>query len=201
MTDKLIRTEALQRYNGIEADAEGVYVMLDDVRALLAEAQPEEPGEARLIAQEMGGLALVLRGEGSPEHSEDLRALADRGRALAARPAEEGLRDTVRLDWLESVTTLHTAPVFLYVVDGYEVSVERDGNEAAAIYRGVTLRSAIDAALTLVPDLWGWKISRAETLLWSPDGGPLSAETVVRATHPVPAIALCIAALKARADQ
>lgn len=42
----------------------------------------------REALQEMRGLALVLRGEGSPEHSEDLRAIADRIEALTASQGE-----------------------------------------------------------------------------------------------------------------
>lgn len=52
------------------------------------------------LATEMGGLALVLRGEGSPEHSEDLRRMVDTLREIAAliaeTPAETpGLRDRI----------------------------------------------------------------------------------------------------------
>lgn len=63
-------------------------------------ASREEPGlrerglarMLEVVAANLGGLALVLRGEGSPEHSEDLRAQVDEIRnviaALAARPVE-----------------------------------------------------------------------------------------------------------------
>lgn len=53
--------------------------------------------------------------------------------------------DKARLDWLEAHCTLHTYPEFLYVVDGYQVCVSRDGNPSPA-YEGHDLRSAIDVA-------------------------------------------------------
>lgn len=63
--------------------------------------------------------------------------------------------------------------------------------------------TSIDAAVTLVPEGFAWQVcqenfGRAES--WSRDGGRLSATTQVRADRcATPAIALCIAALKARA--
>ena len=54
--------------------------------------------------------------------------------------------DGKRLDWLEEMHTLHKAVEFLYVVDGYNVTLTYDGN-ALAQYHGATLRDAIDAAM------------------------------------------------------
>lgn len=66
--------------------------------------------------------------------------------AAAGAPAEDK-RDAKRLDWLEANHTLHTSVQALYVVDGYELVVERDGDWQAGPYRGETLRAAIDAAM------------------------------------------------------
>jgi hypothetical protein len=52
------------------------------------------------------------------------------------------------LDWLQSKSTLHTEPEILYVVDGYEVSVVRDGYATVeGPFKGATLRDAIRAAM------------------------------------------------------
>ena len=51
--------------------------------------------------------------------------------------------------WLEKNTTLHYSPAFLYVVDGYRVAVERDGNEDAHAQTRDTLLEAIKARTAL----------------------------------------------------
>lgn len=64
--------------------------------------------------------------------------------------------------------------------------------------------TSIDAALTLVPENWGYRIERGHSMMWSPDGGPISARTVIHG-HAIDgiqdAVALCIAALEARHEQ
>ncbi len=54
--------------------------------------------------------------------------------------------DEARLNWLESMLTLHTGVDVLYVVDGYEVTITKDANPGNK-YWGATLREAIDNAL------------------------------------------------------
>lgn len=70
--------------------------------------------------------------------------------ALSAAQAEiERLRgDAARLDWLQSRLTLHVGALAYYVVNAYEVVLERDdGSPDEGPFNGATLREAIDAAL------------------------------------------------------
>ncbi len=53
---------------------------------------------------------------------------------------------------------------------------------------------SLDAALTLVPDRWEWLTGSGESWVW-PSGGMSKGHRVSAAT---PALALCIAALRAR---
>lgn len=55
------------------------------------------------------------------------------------------VNDGWRIDELERRITLHKNVEFLYVVDGYEVTLTYDGNPIST-HHGDTLRSAIDAA-------------------------------------------------------
>lgn len=61
--------------------------------------------------------------------------------------------------------------------------------------------TSIDAALTLVPEGWGWNAtgehSTGFVLLYPPNNYP--GATGVQAEAPTPALAICIAALRARA--
>lgn len=56
------------------------------------------------------------------------------------------MSDTDILNWLDSWHTLHHTVEALYVVDGYEVSIIRDGNLYAGPYKGKTLREAYKRA-------------------------------------------------------
>ena len=57
-----------------------------------------------------------------------------------------GPTDARRLDWLERMHTLHGSVEFLYVVDGHEAEIQRDG-DVVSVHHGLTLRAAIDAAM------------------------------------------------------
>jgi hypothetical protein len=59
------------------------------------------------------------------------------------------LSDEARLQWIEDHLTLHTDVEFLYVVDGYQVSLTstRPGEPREQEFHGETLRDAIDAAM------------------------------------------------------
>lgn len=61
----------------------------------------------------------------------------------------KGVRwDEVRMQWLEDHLTLHKQVELLYVVDGYEVTTMDDSKPGSErVYRGETLRDAIDAAI------------------------------------------------------
>lgn len=54
--------------------------------------------------------------------------------------------DTLRIDWLERMHTLHRTVEILYVVDGYNVSVCYNDTLLVEV-RGDSLRSAIDNAM------------------------------------------------------
>jgi hypothetical protein len=56
--------------------------------------------------------------------------------------------------------------------------------------------TSIDAALTLVPGYHYWIVGVQYAAVWQEDGRLADAEKIV--THGRPALALCIAALKAR---
>lgn len=61
---------------------------------------------------------------------------------------------------------------------------------------------SIDAAVRLIGAVlptWGWRVSKAGADFWSPDGGPLTANWCVPGYGATPAIALCVALLKAKA--
>lgn len=58
------------------------------------------------------------------------------------------MNESDRLGWVERHSTLHTEVQILYVVDGYEVSVEHDsGRRLHGPWHGATLGDAIDAAI------------------------------------------------------
>lgn len=58
------------------------------------------------------------------------------------------MSESDRLEWMERHSTLHTEVQILYVVDGYEVSVEHDsGCGLHGPWHGATLGDAIDAAI------------------------------------------------------
>lgn len=62
--------------------------------------------------------------------------------------------------------------------------------------------ASIDAALTLVPENWDWSVSPSEACVSSKDGRFLaSGDREFYARHAVPAIALCIAVLRARSSE
>jgi hypothetical protein len=75
---------------------------------------------------------------------------ADVFAAIAAHVASEreaARQDAEILDWLEHNHTLHRSVTALYVVDGYEVSIEHDASTIAGSWRGKTLREAYVAAI------------------------------------------------------
>lgn len=77
----------------------------------------------------------------------------------------------------------------------------RDGYRHIEAFHAPAFTTATDVALALVPEGWGCRLTFAPQIkaeLWSPDGSPLSARTVIPAFAATPALALCIAALKAR---
>jgi hypothetical protein len=57
--------------------------------------------------------------------------------------------DEYRLQWIEDHLTLHTDVEFLYVVDGYQVSLTstRPGEPSEQEFLGETIKDAIDAAI------------------------------------------------------
>ena len=69
-------------------------------------------------------------------------ALAEANRKLA-----EFEQDALCLKWIEDNETLHQRVEFLYVVDGYEVTLmhENGVTELSKTFRGATIRDAIDA--------------------------------------------------------
>ena len=54
-------------------------------------------------------------------------------------------QDKIRLDWMERMNTLHVTVEIIYVVDGYEVTIDRESSREE--YRGDTLREALDNAM------------------------------------------------------
>jgi hypothetical protein len=54
------------------------------------------------------------------------------------------------LEWMESWTTLHWQVHVLYVVSGYQVTLEQDGNEIYGPFEGLTYTSAIKLAMDIV---------------------------------------------------
>lgn len=99
-------------------------------------------------------------------------------------------------------------PLNKYAVpDGYEDY----GPSGDIRYAPNEYTSSIDAALTLVPDRMCWSVERRDNYAcakvfrydWRLSGGPRDISYSEEAGHfrePSPAIALCIAALKARGD-
>lgn len=60
-----------------------------------------------------------------------------------------------RLEWLESMHTLHYSVSILYVVDGYQIQQCRYGEEIGDPIHGETLNDAIDLAMAA-----GWNTNR-----------------------------------------
>ena len=60
-----------------------------------------------------------------------------------------------RIEWLESMHTLHYSVSILYVVDGYQIQQCRDGEEIGEPIHGETLSDAIDLAIAA-----GWNTNR-----------------------------------------
>jgi hypothetical protein len=52
------------------------------------------------------------------------------------------------LNWLERSHTLHYSVVALYVVDGYEVTIEHDCDPCSGPWHGETLRDAYTEAMS-----------------------------------------------------
>ena len=92
------------------------------------------------------------------------------------------------------------SPYLDEVID--DMALERGWRQERATYHGLTYTSSIDAALTLVPVGRDWhvqknpSVSAAWALVEMPDRTQWGTNMHKAAT---PAIALCIAALKARA--
>lgn len=55
-----------------------------------------------------------------------------------------------RLEWLQDMHNLHRSVRILYVVIGYEVTVEVDDAQVGPAYFGESLSAAIDAAMAEV---------------------------------------------------
>lgn len=127
-----------------ECRKEGYHQVLDELRKVFREHASPGPVDATRTGRDP---YCEMHHYHMPDGHCTCKPERRTGKDRRAAPSSDTLRDTTRLNWLESVTTLHTAPVFLYVVDSYEVSIERDGNEAPVIYKGDDFRSAIDAAL------------------------------------------------------
>ena len=72
--------------------------------------------------------------------------LVDTGTSVAAC-ARKSFTDAQCLDWLERHHTLHKTIAFLYVVDGYKVSVCWDDEPFAGPFYGETLRDALAEAM------------------------------------------------------
>lgn len=69
-------------------------------------------------------------------------------RSTAEQPSCGQDADMAALDWIEAMHTLHGSVEFLYVVDGYEVSITKDdGNSWTLLGSGPTLRDAIKEAI------------------------------------------------------
>lgn len=67
------------------------------------------------------------------------------GRETLRALIDAALADAQRLDWLEAANTLHNQVEFLYVVEGYEALITRDGTVSIAnCAKGETIREAID---------------------------------------------------------
>jgi len=58
------------------------------------------------------------------------------------------MTDTERLDWLESIHTLHMSVEFTYVVDGYEAQMQYDSNPLGPVFHSKTIREVIDKVIT-----------------------------------------------------
>lgn len=52
------------------------------------------------------------------------------------------------LQWIEDHTTLHMTVALLYVVDGYELTLQYDGSPVFAPFHGETVADAVEAAAT-----------------------------------------------------
>lgn len=75
------------------------------------------------------------------------------GEHSGQHPCKGGAAPTVdRLEWLESMHTLHGAVEILYVVDGYQLTQTYDDAAVGKPVRGATLEKAIDKAIAA-----GWK--------------------------------------------
>lgn len=79
------------------------------------------------------------------------RPTAQPGKSVAASVLREGelvarksFTDTEMLDYLQRHHTLHKKVDFLYVVDGYEVSVTWDDEPISPTYKGSTLRESLE---------------------------------------------------------
>lgn len=55
--------------------------------------------------------------------------------------------DAKRIQWLETVSTLHQHVEILYVVDGYEITLVYDESPIHGPFHGLTLADAIDRAM------------------------------------------------------
>jgi hypothetical protein len=113
---------------------------------------------------------------------------------IAALEVATGPSDALDADIAEAVCmSLNDERVAVYA--GYRVNPHTDAQDD--VWEDVPPYTAsLDAALTLVPDYWATLISINET---GPGGASLTKGfLLVQAKHSEPAIALCIAALKAR---
>jgi hypothetical protein len=52
-----------------------------------------------------------------------------------------------QIEWIQKVNTLHRQVQILYVVDGYEVTIEWDGNAISPDFHGKTVADAIEKAM------------------------------------------------------
>lgn len=143
----------------IECGVTGTDADATALKALLTPEQPDEPHESDLYR------LLVTRGYSQHEAHQ-----------IAEGPLAN--TDSQRLDWYEASHTLHQSIESLYVVDGFQIEMQIDGNEGPT-FHGQDMRDAIDQAMR--------NLRQSETKVGKPDHA-CEPELIVQPVEMLPAL-------------